>query len=202
MQHSLSFIHGYATCDYQIVIQPHEDLCNKVNTIKKLFAETYGLPIYHYAKPNITLVRFTQYEMMEERITRSIKTIATANAPFKIELKDYACFPTHTIYINIATKVQVQNLMKKLKQVQKLVRPDEGHKPHFIADPYITIAAKLLPWQYEKGWLQYSHSHFSGAFMANEILLLKRRSGDKAYTIAAKFHLLNQSTKVEQSILF
>jgi hypothetical protein len=54
---------------------------------------------------------------------------------------------------------------------------DKDHKPHFIDDPYITIARKLLPFQYEKGWLEYSHKSFTGRFVADGMLLLKRREG-------------------------
>ena len=99
-----SFIPAYEIYEYRIILQPHEDLCNKINAIKRSFAEMYQLPVYRYAKPDITLVRFKQYEMVEEKIMHRLQNIAISNTSFAIELKDYGSFPTHSIFINVATK--------------------------------------------------------------------------------------------------
>lgn len=184
-----SLIPGYTTCEYRIIIQPHEDLCNKINTIKKQFAEVFQLPVYHYSKPDITIVRFTQYEIMEERIIHRLKNIVTTIATFKVELKDFGSFPTHSIFINVATKSSIVALVKELRSIQKLLKLNEEHKPHFITEPFITIAAKLLPWQYEKGWLEYSNTPFTAMFMAEDILLLKRNTGEKKYQTVQRFQL-------------
>ena len=121
---------------------------------------------------------------------------------FSIELKDYASFPSHTIYINVATKTPVQNLVKELKQVQKLMKADPDHDPHFIAEPFIPIARKLLPWQYEKGWLEYSHSHFSAKIIADGMLLLKRPLGEKTYQVVQRFDFMNMPVTTRQGELF
>jgi 2'-5' RNA ligase len=184
-----SLIPGYTTCEYRIIIQPHEDLCNKINLIKKLFAEAFQLPVVNYSKPDITVVRFTQYEMMEERIIHRIKNIVTTIAAFKVELEDFGSFPSHSIFINVATKTSIIALVKELRSIQKLLKLNEEHKPHFITEPFITIAAKLLPWQYEKGWLEYSNTPFTAMFMAEDILLLKRNTGEKKYQTIQRFQL-------------
>lgn len=184
-----SLIPAYTTNEYRIIMQPHEDLCDKINAIKKLFAETYQLPVYHYAKPDITLVRFTQYEMMEEKIIRRIKNIAVCNASFAVELKDFGSLPAHSIFINVATKTSIVALVKELKSIQKLLKLNEEHKAHFITEPFITIAAKLLPWLYEKAWLEYSNTPFTAMFMADAILLVKRNAGEKKYQVVQGFQL-------------
>jgi 2'-5' RNA ligase len=184
-----SLLPAFTTNEYRLIIQPHEDLCNKINQIKKLFAETYQLPVYRYAKPCITLVRFTQYEMMEEKIIRRIKNITSVNASFTVELKDFGSFPTHSVFINVATQTNIVALLKELKSVQKLMKLNDEHKPHFITEPYINIAAKLLPWQYEKGWLQYSNTPFAALFVANEIVLEKRKIGEQKYQAVQRFQL-------------
>ena len=122
--------------------------------------------------------------------------------PFKIELKDYASFPSHTIYINVATKIPVQHLVKELKQTQKLMKADPEHDPHFIAEPFIPIARKLVPWQYEKGWLEYAHLHFSAKIIADGMLLLKRPLGEKAYQVVQRFEFMNMPVTTRQGELF
>ena len=96
--------------------------------------------------------------------------------PVKIELKDYGSFPSHTIYINITSKVaDTESGKTDPTETQQLMKLNDDNKPHFIMEPHLTIARKLLPWQYEKGWLEYSHRHFTGRFIADAMLLLKRR---------------------------
>ena len=188
--------------EYRIIIQPHEDLCEKINAIKRSFAESYQLPVYRYAKPDITLVRFTQYEMPEERIMLRLQNIATNYASFTIELKDFSSFPTHSIFINVASKTNIVALVKEIKSIQKWMKPDDEHKPHYITEPFITIAAKLLPWQYEKAWVEFSNTNFTAMFMTNEILLLKRKQGETKYKTVKRFQFLNQKTVTAQTSLF
>jgi len=123
--------------------------------------------------------------------------------PVKIELKDYGSFPSHTIYINITSKVQVQSLVKQIRtETQRLMKLNEENKPHFILEPHLTIARRLLPWQYEKGWLEYSHKNFTGRFIADAMLLLKRPAGELKYEIAQRFAFENLPVGTKQGDLF
>ena len=84
------------------------------------------------------------------------------------------------------------------------------NKPHFMNDPYIMVARKLLPWQYEKGWADYSHRHFSGRFIADGMLLLKRKltlspDGNISvgkYQIVRRFEFMNLPVATRQGELF
>ncbi|MFX8766490.1 hypothetical protein ABTM49_19960, partial [Acinetobacter baumannii] len=87
--------------------------------------------------------------------------------------------------VNVETKNDIVSLVKSLKRVQAYLKFDEEHKPHYITEPHITIASKLVPWQYEQGWLEYSNSEFSAHFMVNKIVLLKRNDSTKKYVMAA-----------------
>ena len=207
---SLIKIPGYKYNEYLLVLNPHEDLRDKIMQIKKEFSEKYKVPSAMYSKPHITLVNFIQFEMMEERLLNRLKIIAMGYPAFKVELKDYGSFPSHTIFINIESKQQVQNLSKELRPAQQLMTLNKDNKPHFINDPHLTIARKLLPWQYEKGWLDYSHRHFTGRFIANDMLLLKRPLNSQPdgshlagkYQIVQRFEFLNLPVGTRQGELF
>lgn len=189
--------------DYLLILQPHEDLYNKIMAIKQSFSAKYDNPMAMYLKPHLTLLRFKQYDMTEKKIVQKLESIAATNAPFKVDLKDFGSFPTHTIYVNVETKNQLVALVKALKQAQHLMKVDNDNKPHFITEPHISVARKLLPWQYEKAWLEYSNTPFSASFMANELLLLKRKADSKGYKIAATLPLLNKQPAVTiQASLF
>jgi 2'-5' RNA ligase len=194
---------GYRIYEYLLVLNPHEELRNKIIAIKNEFYEKYQAETARWSKPHITLVNYVQYEMMEERVVNHLKTIAMGFHPIKVELKDYGSFPSHTIYINITSKVPVQSLVKQIRtETQRLMKLNDDNKPHFILEPHLTIARRLLPWQYEKGWLEYSHRHFTGRFIADAMLLLKRPAGELKYEIARRFEFQNLPVATKQGDLF
>ena len=193
---------GYCINEYLLVLSPNEELRNRIMQVKKEFFETYKAATAAWGKPHLTLVKFTQIEMLEERIMSRLKTIAMGYHPVKIELKDFGSFPSHTIFINVITKEPIRNLVKEIKEVQRLMKLDKDNKPHFIDEPHLTIARKLLPWQYEKSWLEYSNRHFTGRFIADGMLLLKRRQGDKAWQILQRFEFMNLPVTTKQGELF
>jgi len=202
MEQSILQLPGYKPCEFLVVLQPHEELWNRITDVKRAFADAYECPMAAFTKPHITLVNFVQYAMMEQRIINRLKLIAMGLPPIKVELKNFGSFPSHTIYINITSKVPIVNMVKQLRQAQALMKINNDNKPHFITEPHLTVARKLLPWQYEKAWLEYEHKHFSGRFIADQILLLKRRVGDKAYQVAGRFNLENLPVMTTQGQLF
>jgi 2'-5' RNA ligase len=141
--------------------------------------------------------------MMEERIINRLHNVAMAHYPFKVELKDFGSFPSHTIYINVTSKVPVQSLVKMIRtETQRLMKLNDDNKPHFILEPYLTIARKLQPWQYEKGWLEYSNKNFTGRFIADSMLLLKRPVGELNYQKVKRFEFQNMPVLTKQGELF
>jgi 2'-5' RNA ligase len=191
-----------ATNEYLLILNPHEELRNKVQQVKKEFYEAYQAPTALGGKPHVTMVRFTQLALMEERIVQRLRTIAMGYCPFKVELKDFGSFPSHSIFINVTSKLPIRGLVNEIKDIQRLMKLDKDHKPHFIDEPYLPIARKLLPWQYEKGWLEYSNKSFTGRFVADAMLLLKRREGEMAWQIAERFAFQNLPVAIRQGQLF
>jgi 2'-5' RNA ligase len=193
---------GYRLNEYLLVISPNEGLRDRILEVKKNFSEEFKAPIAFGTKPHITLAKFVTWNMMEEKIATRFRHIAMGETPFKIELKDFGSYPSHTIYINVATKIPVQELSKKLREVQRLMKANPDYPPHFLNDPHLTIARKLKPWQYEQGWLKYSHSHFRATIIVDSMLLLKRPLGGKNYQIIERFEFLNMPVATKQGELF
>jgi 2'-5' RNA ligase len=194
---------GYKIYEYLLVLNPHEALRNKIIRVKQHFFDTYKNASALYSKPHITLVNFVQYQLMEERLVNRLQAIAMGCPPVKIEMKDFGSFPSHTIYINITSKVPIQNLVKNIRtDAQRLMKLNDENKPHFIKEPHLTIARKLEPWQYEKGWLEFSNSEFTGRFIADAMLLLKRPVGEMKYEIVQRFEFKNLPVTTTQGELF
>jgi 2'-5' RNA ligase len=89
---------SYATAEYLLVIEPHEALRNEISQVKKYFAETYDCPAAALVNPNITLARFQQFEMIEQKIIHRLQLIATAHNSFMVELHDLEVF-LHTAFL-------------------------------------------------------------------------------------------------------
>lgn len=203
MKQSLVGLPGFKKYEYVLILNPHEDLRNKIQKVKKEFADSYQNNMAVFSKPYLPLVNFVQLEMAEERIINRLKNIAMGFPPVKIELKDFGSFPTHSIFIQVTTKQSIQNLVKSVRtEAQQLMKLDADHKPYFSIEPHFTIARKLQPWQFEKGWLAYSHKHFTGRFIADAMLLLKREMGTKNYQIAHRFEFQNLPVAITQGQLF
>jgi 2'-5' RNA ligase len=193
-------IPAYRQAQYLLVLQPHEDLRNRILQQKQTFHTHYQTPSPG-GKPHITLAQFVTWQMSEERLRNRLHTIAMGSYPFKVELNGFGSFPSHTIYINVATKNNIQHLVKELKAAQRLMKSGDN-SPHFITEPHITLARKLLPWQYEKAWLEYEHKHFTGSFIADSMLLIKRPLDSGAWQIVERFELMNLPVNTTQGALF
>ena len=196
-------IPGYRIFEYLLVLNPHEELRNKIMKVRQEFNDEYKVTTALGGKPNIILANFLQYEMMEERLINRLKVVAMGFHPIKVELRDFGSFPSHTIYINVVSKVPVQTLVKEIRhETHRLMKLNDDNKPHFILEPHLTIARKLQPWQYEKGWLEYSNKNFSGRFIADGMLLLKRPLDEKKYQVVQRFEFQNLPVTTKQGDLF
>lgn len=201
MESNLMNMPGYRYADYLLVLNPHEDLRARITKVRRDFSDMYQTVTPVTGKPHLTLASFSVWEMMEEKIVNRLKVAAMGTAPFKVTLKDYGNYPSHTIYINVTSRIPVQNLIKEIKHGQRLMKSPD-HEPYFITEPFITIARKLTPAQYENGWSEFSNRSFTASFIADAMLLLKRREGQKGYQILERFEFQNLPVSTKQGQLF
>ena len=188
--------------EYLLVLQPHNALWDEIKFIKEKFKTDYKFEGIAIGLPHITLAMFKQYPATENRIVNALRNNARTLSPFKVELKDFGSFPTHTIYINIVSKVPIMQAVKTLRQnAQTFMKIDKDNKPFFITEPHLTIARRLQPWQYEKGWLQYQQADFHGRFVADHALLLRRKAGEY-YKQVEKFMFEGMKEEIKQAELF
>jgi 2'-5' RNA ligase len=203
MKTIVNSIPGYQASEYLLVIEPHKELTGKLAKIKEEFADAYKMEQARWGQPQILLASFVQYAMMEERLINRLRMVAMGATPFKTELRDFGSFPSHTIYINVVSKVPFQGLVKNIRhETQRLMKLNDDNKPYFNLEPHITIARKLQPWQYEKGWLEYSNRSFTGRFIADTMVLLRRPVGEIKYKVVHRFRFQNLPVATKQGELF
>ena len=196
-------IHDKQVYEYVVVIQPNEDLQGRISQVRREFNVLYRVEHPLLSNVHVPLVYFTQNIGFQDKIIRRFRLLAMRSHPFKIRLNNFDSFPTYTIFISGTEKNQFQEFVKTLRtDSQELLKMDELHKPNFILEPYIPIAIKLLPWQYERGWLQYSNVNFNASFIADSIVLLKRRQGEIKYFPVQSFNLMNLEPVTKQASIF
>ncbi len=182
----------YLLNEYILSLPLSAALEESIQAVKKNFAAQYEAENATAGKASITILRFQQYEMAEPRFMPRLKSVLASEAPLFIELEGFGSLPTHTIYVDIQTKNGLKALLRRLTAVRAQITPDKTHKPHFITDPYVSLARKLLPWQYEKGWLEMQHTPFSGKCVLSSAKLLRKKPSDAFYQSLAVFPLAGE----------
>ena len=194
---------GYSVYEYFLILSLPLPLQQEILELRKKFVAEYN-PWYSIkGKPSLALAHFLQYEEVEERFILFLKKLAQESPPFVITLKDFASFPSHTIYIKPISAGPLRVLIKGIQSGgRQLMRINEQTKPMFMSEPHISIARKLSSEEYERSWPGYQGEHFSGEFSADAMILLKRPHGQKSWVLAGKFEFLNLSLFPEQGKLF
>ena len=199
---SLIKLPGYQVSEYIIILSPHKGLQDKIMRIKRDILENHDSGVLVNRKPVLRLARFFSYQMMDEKLMNHFKIAAMAMPPFKVHLKNYGGYPNHTLFIKAdESKVALQMLMKDIESSKKLIRTP-GPAPQFSHEFNIPLAIKLTPLQYVELWEDYRHRQFTGHFIADSMLFLKRREGERNFQIAARFEFQNLPVSVKQGQLF
>ncbi len=192
---------GHQIYEYLLVINPHEELRHKIEKKRLLLTEKYHIQQPQTGRPHVSLVRFSALKMTEQKIIDRLHWIAMAEKPFVVELQDYGSYPMHAIFIKIANQPRVLQLIKNLKQARRLMKSG-GEDPHFIQDPQIALAGRLPKEKYLEIMREYLHKKFTGRFMADAFLLLRRATNEKHYQIVRRFEFQCLPVNAAQGVLF
>ncbi|HEV7334058.1 MAG TPA: 2'-5' RNA ligase family protein [Flavisolibacter sp.] len=192
---------GYRIAEYRLIIPLSEALQQTVMQVRKELHERYRIPIPFELKPSLTILHCHAYEGMEAKLAERMQQVATRNSSFKVELQNFAAYPSHTIYLHVPTRSPFNDLCKELKVVKSLTKvPD--HDAHFINEPHLLIAQKLKPFQFTRMWMDCEHTQFTGRFMANSMVLMKRSAVNNQYEEVRRFEFASLAHSVKQGSLF
>lgn len=188
---------GLTPAEYMLALELPEALREVIQDIKAGFEEKFGIPGGH-TRAQVTLVKFSQFEMLEPRLLARLRMLAAACNPFLLELQGFGSLPSHTIYIQVLGKLPILNTLRNLRKAQHLLRINEDLRPWFIAEPSIVIARKLQPGQYEKAWRFYSRQDFHSRFPATAICLLKKQDAGWKHVAGFPFEHSNVTNKQQK----
>lgn len=192
---------GYRINEYRLVIPLSTALQDKVHRLRQRLHEKHRIKFPFELKPSLTILRFHAFERMEAKIMERFQQVALGHQPFKVELQDFAAYPTHTIYIEVLTKAPFNELTKEIKKHKWMMNIPE-HQPHFINEPHLIIAQRLKPKEFVNLWLECEHTQFTGRYIADAMLLLRRSALSKRYEVVRRMDFMSLPMQVKQGALF
>jgi 2'-5' RNA ligase len=160
---------------YFIAVIPHEPLKESIRNLKLEIKETYNAQHALKSPAHITLqMPFKRENDFEPELTDVLVNFASKQTPFKINLKNFACFTPRVIYIDVENPVPVQHLHAGLKNQLTDKLGFAANEVTQKVTPHITLATRdLEAQQFYKAWPEYKTRKFNAEFNVKSIYLLK-----------------------------
>jgi 2'-5' RNA ligase len=190
----------FPTSEYMLVLSPEAHLQERIMRIRQVLAECTGIRP-NGRKAHIVLARWQAPDMQEERILQRLHTLSMEQYPFKVNLEGFKGFPSHTLYVPVPTREPILKLVASVRRHKRFMTEGETD-PYFITEPHLSVARGLTPGQYEKAMETFSPKHFHAGFVADAMLLLKRKPGAQPYQILNRLDFEHLAITPRQATLF
>lgn len=190
----------FPQAEYLLVLSPEEHLQERIARVRQNLTEKTGIRTRE-GKAYITLARWQAWDMMEERLLQRLRVLSMEQYPFQVQLEDFKGFPSHTVYVRVPTREPIVRLVAAIRKHKRLMRSMDAD-PYFTSEPHLTLARGLTAGQYEQAIQVLGSRHFHASFVANAMLLLKRRAGGQGYQILARFDFEHLPVTARQASLF
>lgn len=201
MQTSLVRMPGHTLQEYQVVIAPNEALRERIMKRRSEFRERHGASGY-LPPAYLSLARFHQYLMNEERTVAQIERIAMGTAPFRLSIRGFNSLPDHAIFFHTERSAGIRKLTAEIKGLGRMLHPDPDHKAHIFPEPHIALARRLAPEQFAAGWAEWAPRPFSADILADALLVLKRIPGELRSQVVLRAEFRNLPVATRQGELF
>ncbi|RYY99815.1 MAG: hypothetical protein EOO11_03675 [Chitinophagaceae bacterium] len=201
MDTPIASLPGYRIHEYRLVVPLSESLQERIGSLRERLYERHRVKAGPEAPPALTLLHCHAFEKTEGRLLERLQQVAMGCTPFKVELQNFAAYPSHTIYIHVPTRAPFQEIVKELKKLKWLMNIQD-HEPHFIPEPQLVLAQRLKPMPFIGMWMECEHTEFSGRFMADHLLLQRRTAERGRWEELRRFDLQQLALGVKQGELF
>jgi 2'-5' RNA ligase len=192
---------AYRINEYRLIVPLPQVLQEKMHHLRICMHEKHAVKFPFDLKPGLTILRCHAFERIEPKLVERLQQVAMSHNPFKVEIKDFSAYPSHTIYADVLTKGPFHELVKNLRKAKWLMNiPD--HEPYFITEPHLILAQRLKPKEFTRMWLDCEHRQFTGRFVADAMLLLKRSPINKRWTVLRRMEFMSLPMDVKQGQLF
>lgn len=186
--------------EYMLVVQTGKELGKLILDTRSGFEEAYHLSCREREQPYIRLASFIAKEEMETTIEKWIRRICAAQSSFPVVLNNFSGFPTGKLFVRVQHHEPFRKFAAALSVIDDYIKSYGCPSAKIVSHPHITIAKKLPGDLYTKAMLDYAQRDFSGSFMVQEIVLLKRKKENGEFRKINLFSLLPEILTLSNAV--
>ncbi len=188
--------------DYQLVIRPPEHVRKRLDhTRQRITDQMLPLGNWQPGKNHIPIASFSQYAKNEEKLTELLFNLIRSLPPFLFQVQHYGAVLHHTLYFNMLPAMVFNQLIHLLNQ-EKLSMKVINQEPRIATFPKINVAYKLTASEFEHAWHGLKSKKIHIRFVAENVLLLRKRPHEKKWQIITALPFENMPVSLNQGQLF
>lgn len=161
---------------YFLALVPPTEIFEKVQGIKLLIRDQFGIKYALKSPPHVTLKMPFQYnEVKESQLEKKLGDFLDSQKPFALKIGGVGTFGKRVIFLGIEKSPELVQLQSSLKTFCKreLNLIDELSDRNY--HPHLTVAFKdLKKGNFEEVLKEVRRNSFQAAYLANELWILKR----------------------------
>ncbi|CAN5415386.1 hypothetical protein BH10BAC3_BH10BAC3_18920 [soil metagenome] len=161
--------------EYMLVINADKRVKQELTAERRIFLDKYNTGIHDADDTSITVMSFAATEDMEGTIIRWMQRIFGQQESFIVTLNNYSGYPPNNIHLRVQYTQAFQRLGKELKVIDNYVKSYGLPAARISNHPHLTLARRIPEDIYTKAMFDYARRDFYGSFIANELVLLKRK---------------------------
>lgn len=159
-----------------ITINPPAEIQTRIRHFKEVMKADFKAKHALKLPAHITLQRpFWTSREKQDLLRQNLKDFSGDQSPFVVQLRDFGCFPSRVIYVNIANPKPLIALQQSLQSALSdslFIRDRERQSSPII--PHITIATRDLKGElFPKAWSTFKDQSYSAHFHADAIILFQ-----------------------------
>lgn len=192
---------GFPAHQYMVFIRPEEPIEHRIKKLKLHLKQDFGLHNGQLMGGYILLARFSQQEGLERILLDRLRLLSMGMAPFRVQFSGFFSIPDHSVGIRIANPSGIAQLVKGLRQEQRLMKTPDT-KPYFNAYPAVCLASRLTSGQYKSVWNDLKHRQFNGSCIAGKLVVIRKRINEQQWIILEQMAFQNLPVNSRQGVLF
>lgn len=172
-------------CEYALAVPLSEEVAGDFKKEKKYFSYQFGSS--HPTPGSIVLARFEAKGFMEEILMRWIQNTCRLQEALTLKLNNFSSIPPHTICIRVQDPAPLVQFSQKLRMLDAFMEASNCPPLQLEKRPSLALVSGLSIPVYEKAVPAYARRCYQQAFVADKLVLLKKRSWEEGWSLVNTF---------------